>query len=186
MPERFLGEQVEILLNQERRISEPEVVHKIRQSLDYMMQHVDKPLHVIELAGVANISASHYFLLFKKMIGCAPICFFTRLKITCACEFLDATSFSVKETAGKLGYDDPFYFSRVFKSMAGVSPKNYRQLTEESRGAIKATIWENVSFFQLKRDVREEEPSDEGSFKNEFYRSERVDLIGENSRCVNC
>jgi AraC-like DNA-binding protein len=73
-----------------------------------------------------NISPSHYFALFKRRTGRAPMDYFTRLRMAEARRLLDTTTSSVKEVAAVLGYDDPFYFSRVFKSVNQVAPSNYR------------------------------------------------------------
>jgi transcriptional regulator GlxA family with amidase domain len=99
---------------------------RIEQSVAYMTQHLDRPLQVATLAAQANISPSHFFALFKRRIGSAPIDYFTRLRMQRAGRLLEGTSFSVKEVAAELGYDDPFYFSRVFKSVHRVAPSGYR------------------------------------------------------------
>lgn len=101
---------------------------RIEQTVAFMRRHLDRPLQVAELAALANISPSHFFALFKRRVGCAPIDFFIRLRMHQACRLLDTTLLSVKEVAAALGYDDPFYFSRVFKSVHGVAPSDYRTL----------------------------------------------------------
>ena len=103
---------------------------KIDQSIAYMREHLNKPLQVAKLAALVNVSASHYFALFKRRTGCAPIDFFIRLRMRQACRLLCATSLSVKEVAAALGYEDPFYFSRMFKSVVQVAPSEYRVLTQ--------------------------------------------------------
>lgn len=99
---------------------------KIQASITYMSQHLNQPLQVSALASMVNISPSHYFALFKRHSGRAPMDYFTRLRMERACRLLDTTGSSVKEVAAALGYDDPFYFSRVFKSVQGVAPSEYR------------------------------------------------------------
>lgn len=120
---------------------------KIEQTIAFMRGHLNRPLHVAELASLANISPSHYFALFKRRVGCAPIDFFIRLRMRQACRLLDTTSLNVKEVAAALGYDDPFYFSRVFKSVNRISPSEYRLLTvrrEESSREEEAGRVEKV------------------------------------------
>ena len=107
--------------------AEPDVWRRIEQSIAYMQQHLDKPLHVSTLATLANVSPSYYTVLFKRQTGSAPIDYFIRLRMQHACHLLEATSFSVKEVAAALGYDDPFYFSRIFKCVNEVAPSSYRQ-----------------------------------------------------------
>lgn len=106
---------------------------KIGESIAYMTQNLNRPLQVSMLAALVNISPSHYFALFKRHTGCAPMDYFTRLRMEKARCLLDTTEASVKEVAATLGYDDPFYFSRVFKSVNQLAPSNYRM---KQRGKI--------------------------------------------------
>jgi len=101
-------------------------VLRIEETIAYMQQHLDQPLQVATLAAKANFSPSHFFVLFKRRIGSAPIDYFTRMRMQRACRLLCETNLSVKEVAAKLGYDDPFYFSRVFKSVNRLAPSDYR------------------------------------------------------------
>jgi len=112
----------------------PEAVQRIEQTIAYMAQHLDQPLQVATLAAKANISPSHFFALFKRLIGTAPIDYFTRLRMQRACLLLEQTTLSVKEIAAALGYDDAFYFSRVFKSVNQVAPTDYRAAQREQFG----------------------------------------------------
>jgi AraC-like DNA-binding protein len=110
--------------------AKPEGARKIERSIAYMMQHLNEPLQVAKLAQAAHTSPSHFFALFKRWAGFSPIDYFIRLRMERACGML-ATTRSVKEIAADLGYDDPFYFSRVFKSIHGVAPSDYRQMMEQ-------------------------------------------------------
>jgi AraC-like DNA-binding protein len=102
-----------------------------------MLRHLDEPLQVATLAARASVSPSHFFALFKRRIGCAPIDYFIRLRMQHACRLLDETMLSVKEVAATLGYDDPFYFSRVFKSVNRVAPSEYRLLNNGAKEAVR-------------------------------------------------
>ena len=113
---------------------------RIEKTVHFMNQHLDKPLQASELAAVASVSLSHFFALFKQSMGCSPMDYFTRLRIYRACLLLDSTSARVKEIAAALGYDDPFYFSRVFKSLSAVAPLHYRSLGRELRLEIKELL----------------------------------------------
>jgi AraC-like DNA-binding protein len=108
---------------------------RIEKSVRYMAEHLNQPLQASDLATVANLSLSHYFALFKRTIGCAPIDFFIRMRMKRACHLLETTSLNVKEIAGRLGYDDPFYFSRLFKSVNGVAPSDYRAAHQDVAGS---------------------------------------------------
>jgi AraC-like DNA-binding protein len=116
---------------------ESEAVRKIEQSIAYMLRHLDEQLQVATLAARASISPSHFFALFKRRTGCAPIDCFIRLRMQHACHLLDETVMSVKEVAATLGYDDPFYFSRIFKSVNHVAPSEYRLLKNGAKEAVR-------------------------------------------------
>jgi AraC-like DNA-binding protein len=103
-----------------------DISRKITQSIAYMREHVDRPLQAAALAAQAHVSLSHYFALFKQQTGCTPIDYFIQLRMQRACELLQQTSLSVKEVAAALGYEDPFYFSRVFKLVNLVAPSHFR------------------------------------------------------------
>lgn len=111
---------------------------RISRSIAYMVEHLNQPLQVSTLAAQASVSPSHYFALFKRQMGTAPIDFFIRLRMNHARELLDSTRSSVKEIAAAMGYDDPFYFSRVFKSVHQVAPAEYRRRNGMVKPAAQA------------------------------------------------
>ncbi|MGH7941836.1 MAG: helix-turn-helix domain-containing protein [Limisphaerales bacterium] len=106
---------------------------RIRRSIAYMVGHLNQPLQVSTLAAQASVSTSHFFALFKRQMGAAPIDYFIRLRMNHARKLLDSTRSSVKEIAATMGYDDPFYFSRVFKSVHHVAPAEYRRRNESAK-----------------------------------------------------
>ena len=131
------GSPVQTFSGERERSGESEAVRKIGQSIRYMLQHLDEPVQVATLAARVNVSPSHFFALFKRQIGCAPIDYFIRLRMQHACRLLDETAMSVKEVAATLGYDDPFYFSRIFKSVNQVAPSEYRLLKNGAKEAVR-------------------------------------------------
>ena len=104
-----------------------DAARKIEQSISYMAQHLDQPLHVATLAAAVNVSPSHFSALFKSLTGSPPIDYFIHMRMQQACRLFDSTPLNVKEVAAMLGYDDPFYFSRLFKSVNRLAPNDYRQ-----------------------------------------------------------
>ena len=105
-----------------------ECARRIERSIAYMTEHLNQPLRVAELAAQAEVSPSHFFALFKRQTGHPPINYFIRLRMRRACELLDSTAASVKEVAAALGYEDQFYFSRLFKSVNHFAPSRYLAL----------------------------------------------------------
>jgi AraC-like DNA-binding protein len=144
---------------------ESEAIRKIEQSIAYMLRHLDEPLQVATLAAQANISPSHFFALFKRQMGCAPIDYFIHLRMQHACRLLDETVLSVKEVAATLGYDDPFYFSRIFKSVNQVAPSEYRLLKNGAKEAVRNS-GTTRRFFQPRESRAGLEPAGSYSAQN--------------------
>jgi AraC-like DNA-binding protein len=109
-------------------------MRKVERSIAYMVENIDKPLRVATLATLVNVSPSHFFALFKQGTGVPPMGYFIRLRMCQACELLGRTSARVKEVAAAVGYDDQFYFSRVFKSVYKVPPSLYRESGKRGGG----------------------------------------------------
>lgn len=110
----------------ERRMESKTEPDKINEAIQYLNQNIDKTLTVEEVAALFNYSASHFSALFKNKTGQAPVEYFIRLKIHYACQLLDQSKLKIKDIAQKIGYADPFYFSRLFNKIMGTSPYEYR------------------------------------------------------------
>jgi AraC-like DNA-binding protein len=99
---------------------------KVGEAIIYMSEHLHEPLRVVALAQMAGLSPDYFAELFKQQTGCSPRDYLQLLRVHRACQLLQSTSLNVKEIAGRLGYVDPFHFSRQFKAFQGVSPSEYR------------------------------------------------------------
>lgn len=84
-------------------------------------------LHLAQLAASAGLSVPRFSLLFRELTGYAPMDFLARQRIRHACRLLDATQSPVAAIAAEVGYSDPYYFSRCFRRIMGMSPLAYRR-----------------------------------------------------------
>ena len=92
----------------------------------YMQEHINENISLQELSSHYNYSASRFSSLFKQKTGYAPIDYFIQMKMQKASQQLDFSSSSVKDIALSMGFDDPYYFSKRFRKIIGLSPKQYR------------------------------------------------------------
>lgn len=103
---------------------------KTRFNLDtlhaFMQQHIRDHLSLGELAQVAGLSQHHFARRYKQLTGESPIQHFLQLKMQHACFLLEVSDESVQSVAQELGYDDAYYFSRIFKRIIGIAPHHYR------------------------------------------------------------
>ncbi len=116
-----------LIRRDERAPDSSDTAKKVAEAIVYMSQHLDEALRVSHLARLANLSATHFSVLFKEQTGCSPRDYLHLVRIHHACQLLRNTSLQVKEIAARLGYRDPFHFSRQFKTFQGLSPSQFRQ-----------------------------------------------------------
>ena len=94
--------------------------------IKYMHEHLHENLTLERIADEFELSKSYLNVVFQKYTQHAPIDFFTTLKMKEACKYLKATDMFVYEIAQRLGYSDQYHFSKTFKRVMGVSPKQFK------------------------------------------------------------
>lgn len=86
-----------------------------------------RDLDIRQVARTVGTSVSHLHRLFKDALGTSPLRYAREHLIAQAKDALSNTTLSCQEIARRLGYDDPLYFSAVFKRIVGVSPRGFRK-----------------------------------------------------------
>ncbi|MGX5819358.1 AraC family transcriptional regulator [Chitinophaga lutea] len=99
-------------------------------AIRYLQQHIAHPLSLQEVAAAVNLSASHFSSIFRKKTGFSPMEYFNHLKMQKACQLLQFSTLRIGEIGQAVGIEDPYYFSRLFHSMMGLSPREYRNRKE--------------------------------------------------------
>lgn len=99
---------------------------QISEIIKFMKQNLDKNFTIEKFANEFDLSVSRYSEMIKKKTGFSPIHYFNNLRINQSCQYLYFTELSIKEICSKTGFNDPYYFSRLFKKLMGVSPNTYR------------------------------------------------------------
>lgn len=74
-----------------------------------------------------SISYSHFRRIFKEITGCAPNQFLLECRLNSATSLLVNSVMSLSEIAHKTGFEDEFYFSRIFKKHRHITPSGYRK-----------------------------------------------------------
>ncbi len=93
---------------------------------DLMRDNLSQELNLDTLAHYSQLSKFHFAKKFKELTDTSPIQYFINMKMQQACFQLDNTTETIKQIGESLGYGDPYYFSRLFKKVVGMSPKRYR------------------------------------------------------------
>ena len=99
----------------------------IRQAKEYIEQHCTDPeLSLNVVAAQANLSASHFSFVFSQEAGQTFKEYLTETRISKAKELLRMTALKSADIGYQVGYNDPHYFSSVFKKHTGLSPTEFR------------------------------------------------------------
>lgn len=93
-----------------------------------MRDHLHGSLQLDELAAQFKLSRFHFAKTYRALTGQAPIQDFIQLKMAHACRLLDEGTPSIRQVAEQLGYEDMYYFSRLFRKVVGMAPSHYRAL----------------------------------------------------------
>ena len=100
---------------------------RIAPALDHIERHYTEEIEIEQLAQKCFVSQAHLFRLFKEEVGASPIRYRNRLRVERAKVLFRDGECSVGEISSMLGFESIYYFSRVFKSLTGLSPMEYRQ-----------------------------------------------------------
>ena len=80
-----------------------------------------------EVAQACHVSESWLYHTFPEQTGFSPLAFVIHLRLQEACRLLATSDRKLDDVAASVGYDDPFYFSRIFSKHIGLSPSGYRR-----------------------------------------------------------
>ncbi|MCD8388525.1 MAG: AraC family transcriptional regulator [Bacteroidales bacterium] len=96
------------------------------RAIHYMKENLGCHLTLEQVAQYAGYAPTYFARLFREQVGHPPLAYFNVLKMQAACQMLDTTDMKITQISGKLGIDDPYYFSRLFTKIIGISPTQYR------------------------------------------------------------
>lgn len=111
-------------IRKERQDSTKMLVEKAKE---YIAEYYnDSTLSVDRVCSHLGVSATYFSSMFKKEVGISFVTYITNIRMEKAVELLESSDEKSYIIAGMVGYEDPNYFSYVFKKSYGVSPSKYR------------------------------------------------------------
>lgn len=96
-------------------------------SLAYIQRFYYQKISTQELADYMNLSPDYFSKLFKRKYDITFIDYLIQTRIEASKALLTQTPFTINEIALELGYQEPNYFTRVFKKIVGIPPSEYRE-----------------------------------------------------------
>lgn len=104
----------------------PEKISEIKAAVEFMEKNYHRELNLSDIAAAVAISPGYLAKLFKEYRNQTVMDYLERTRIEQALKLLKETQYSIKEIAGRVGYKDPNYFSKVFKKVTKFSPTEIR------------------------------------------------------------
>ncbi|WP_167606204.1 AraC family transcriptional regulator [Maribellus sediminis] len=114
-------------IKQYRSINEQLSNDPVSLAINFMLVNLKNKVTLKQLANEVHLSGSYFTRLFLSRTGFSPIDYFNQLKIQQSCRHLDNRELSISEVAREVGFEDQFYFSRMFKKVMNQSPREYRK-----------------------------------------------------------
>jgi AraC-like DNA-binding protein len=102
-------------------------VQRFLPAIVFIEQNLHRRITLRDLTKIVPLESAYFCSLFSKTIGETPMNFINRKKIEKSQFLMDDRDLSLKQIASKVGFDDVYYFSRVFKNMVGIAPHYYRK-----------------------------------------------------------
>ena len=103
------------------------VVDKIEKATVYFNENYSQEINIDEYAEQMHVSVSWFIRNFRESTGLTPMQYILSKRIYNAEILLQDPSYNVSEISRVVGYDNPLYFSRIFKKAKGLSPSEYRK-----------------------------------------------------------
>lgn len=116
-----------IIVKKESGLKEDVKNEYFKKIMDYVKQNFNREITIQSLSGDFAINPNYLSQLFRRELKVTFTDYITNLRINYARELLQKTGFTLEEIANKSGYTDYFYFIRVFKKVAGLSPGQFRK-----------------------------------------------------------
>lgn len=118
----WFKEAVSGILERRRDTRVDKIAEMVRE---YVMEHYKERITLGQAAEALNISQGYLSTAFKKQSGESFTNYVSAIKIEKAKELIASHQYMMYEVSDLLGFDTPFYFSKVFKKVTGMSPKEY-------------------------------------------------------------
>ena len=100
----------------------------IKEAINFIEQNFQNDISIEDVAAVCGINRSYLGRIFRTSTGRSPQEFLISYRMTKAAELLKLTTLSVSDIGCAVGYENPLHFSRAFKNVYGVSPREWRNL----------------------------------------------------------
>lgn len=100
----------------------------VKKAMEHIAMNYSRSTSVAEIARSVGIDRSYLYSLFNEFVNTSPQEYLIRFRVEKACELMSTASLNISNIACSVGYNDPLMFSKAFKKVKGMSPRNYRKV----------------------------------------------------------
>lgn len=104
--------------------------HLVTQAVRYIEERYAEPITLNSLAAILDCNARQLQRQFKARLNVGPMEYLLQVRLKQAKALLKRTTLTLAQIAEAVGYQDSYYFSRIFKKYTGVSPRQYKEQAE--------------------------------------------------------
>lgn len=105
----------------------------IREALNYIEQNFQNDISVEGIASFCGLNRTYFGRIFKETVGSSPQQFLLNYRMAKAAELLKLTTLSISDIGNAVGYPNQLHFSRAFKNVYGISPREWRNRNQIAR-----------------------------------------------------
>ena len=99
----------------------------IQKCISYINEHYNEDINLETVANIVHLNPSYFSSIFKKEVGVSFSNYLNKIRKEQSKLLLKNTDSSIVEIALEVGFEDQSYFSKVFKNLTKMTPKQYRQ-----------------------------------------------------------
>lgn len=125
--EAWSGRALRMIVEAEHLFREEHLPAALKRAIFYIRGNYEKPLQLADAAEACGVSSGYLSRLFGDQLGLSFIDYLTQVRMRVAEDLLVENKLPIKEIAYAVGYQDPNYFSRIFKRQKGIAPTSYLQ-----------------------------------------------------------
>lgn len=119
---RALDDFIEIVYNSQ----DAKKISQLKPAMEYIQYSYDQPITLEDVAKQAHLSVSRLAHLFKEQVGITVIEYLTNIRINQAKQRLLASDSNCTQICFEVGYNNQSYFTRIFKQVVGMTPRQFR------------------------------------------------------------
>ncbi len=121
----------EVLAHERKTVQHSSSEGLVEKAKFFMEENIYREVNLNGIGEALGVSAPHLNSVFKSYTAMTPYQYFISIKIRKAKELLEGGSLPIKEVAFRLGFDDQYYFSRLFRKKTGIAPSRWSSFVHQ-------------------------------------------------------